>query len=62
MSGEGMEEIEAEEAMEAALAEDALREFEIDLGLVSPETEEIGESQKQLGQANPKQTAKESES
>lgn len=62
MSGEGMEEIEAEEAMESALAEDALREFEIDLGLVSPETEEIGESPKQLGQANPKQTAKESDS
>ena len=56
MSGEGLEEIEAEEAMEAAMAEDALREFEIDLGLVSPETEDIEESPKQLGQATTKET------
>ena len=62
MSGEGIEEIEAEEAMEAALAEDALREFEIDLGLVSPETAEIEESPKQLGQATTPEVTKETES
>ena len=61
MSGEGIEEVAAEEAMEEALAEDALREFEIDLGLVSPETEEIGESPKQLGQPS-KEIAKETDS
>ena len=56
MSGEGIAEIEAEEAMEAAMAEDALKEFEIDLGLVSPETADIEESPKQLGQAKAKET------
>ena len=60
MSGEGIEEIEAEEAMEAALAEEALKEFEIDLGLISPETAEIEESAKQLGQAG-KELTQESE-
>jgi phage shock protein A len=60
MSGEGIEAIAAEEAMEQAMAEDALREFEIDLGLVSPETTDIDESQKQLGQTTPKQTTEES--
>jgi phage shock protein A len=56
MSGEGIEVIQAEEAMEQAMAEDALREFEIDLGLVSPETAEIEESTKQLGQSTIKET------
>ena len=49
LSSEGMETIEREEAMEAALAEDALREFEIELGLVTPETTGVEESTKQLG-------------
>ena len=49
LSGEGIEEIAAEEAMEAAMAEEALREFEIDLGLVTPETAEIEDTPKQLG-------------
>jgi phage shock protein A len=56
MSGEGIEEIAAEEAMEASMAEDALREFEVDLGLVSPETADIQASPKQLGQAKTKET------
>ena len=56
LSGEGIEEIEAEEAMEASMAEDALREFEIDLGLVSPETADVAESAKQLGQSTTKET------
>jgi phage shock protein A len=49
LSEEGMVEIEREEAMEQALAEDALREFEIDLGMVTPESAGVEESAKQLG-------------
>ena len=51
MSGEGIEDIEREEAMERVMAEDALKEFEIDMGLVTPETAEISEAQKELGRA-----------
>ena len=49
LSSEGIAEIEAEEAMEEALAEQALKEFEIDMGLVTPETAEIDEMPKELG-------------
>ena len=49
LSEEGMEEIERAEAMEAALAEDALKEFEVELGLVTPETADVQEEQKELG-------------
>ena len=49
LSGEGMESIEREEAMETALAEDALRDFEIELGLATPETTGVDETTKQLG-------------
>jgi phage shock protein A len=49
MSGEGIEEIAAEEAMEKAMADQALRDFEIDMGLVTPETSDIAETTKQLG-------------
>ncbi|MCS6976408.1 MAG: PspA/IM30 family protein [Gemmatales bacterium] len=51
LSGEGMEEIKREQAMEAALAEQALREFEIQLGLVTPETAKVAEAEKALGPA-----------
>ncbi len=56
MSGEGVAEIEAEEAMEAAMAEQALAEFEIDMGLVTPETAEIEGTTKQLGLAAEEET------
>lgn len=49
LSSEGMETIEREEAMESALADDALREFEVELGLVTPETAAVEEPTKQLG-------------
>lgn len=56
MSGDGIEAIEREQAMEKALAEDALREFEVDLGLITPETADIRPSPKQLGRATDEQT------
>jgi phage shock protein A len=49
LSSEGMETIERAEAMEEALAEDALREFEMELGLATPETTGVEETTKQLG-------------
>jgi phage shock protein A len=51
LSGEGIEEIKREQAMEAALAEQALREFEIQMGLVTPETAKVAEAEKTLGPA-----------
>jgi phage shock protein A len=53
LSTEGIEEIEREEKMESALAEDALRQYEIELGLATPETAVVEDSTKQLG---PRQT------
>ena len=49
LSEEGMEDIQREEAMESALAEDALKEFEVELGLVTPETAGVTEEEKELG-------------
>ena len=49
LSGEGIEEIERQEAMENVMADQALREFEIQMGMVTPETAGVKESVKQLG-------------
>lgn len=49
LSEEGMEDIEREEAMESAMAEDALKDFEVELGLVTPETAGVTEEEKELG-------------
>jgi phage shock protein A len=49
LSGEGIETIEREQAMESAMADQALREFEIQMGMVTPETAGVKESVKQLG-------------
>lgn len=51
LSEEGIVDIEREEAMESALADDALRAFEVDMGLVTPETAGVEETEKQLGPA-----------
>jgi phage shock protein A len=49
LSEEGIEEVEREVAMETAMADQALREFEIEMGMVTPETAGVEESVKQLG-------------
>ena len=49
LSEEGIEDIEREDAMESVLADDALREFEIQMGLVTPETAGVEDGVKQLG-------------
>jgi phage shock protein A len=51
LSSEGLAGIEAEERMQKAMAEDALSQFEVELGLRSPETTKIAESAKDLGPA-----------
>jgi phage shock protein A len=51
LSTEGLQEIEAEEQMQKSMAEDALTQFEVELGLRSPETTKVAESQKDLGPA-----------
>lgn len=56
LSGEGIVDIEREQAMEKALGDQALRDFEVQLGLVSPETTKVAETTKELGPAVTKQT------
>jgi len=51
LSEEGIADIQHEEMMETALAEDALKEIEIEMGLVTPETSAVEETEKQLGPA-----------
>jgi phage shock protein A len=49
LSQEGIESIKAEERMEKAMAEDALAQFETELGLRSPETTKLADANKELG-------------
>jgi phage shock protein A len=53
LSGEGVEQVKHEQAMEKTLADQALREFEVQMGLVTPETAKVGEAAKELGPAAP---------
>jgi phage shock protein A len=56
MSSEGTVEVEREQAMEKVLADQALRDFEVGMGLVTPETAAVTETAKQLGPAKETQT------
>lgn len=51
LSTEGLQQIEAEEQMQKTMAEDALAQFEVELGMRSPETTPVPQSQKDLGPA-----------
>ena len=53
LSSEGLENIEAEERMQKAMAEEALSQFEVELGLRSPETTKIAESAGNTPAASP---------
>ena len=57
LSGEGLEDIKREQAVEKALADNALREFEIEMGMVTPETAGVKADDKELGTDRLKQTA-----
>lgn len=56
LSGEGIAEIQKEQAMESAMADQALRQFEVEMGLVTAETAAVPESAKELGPARQKET------
>ncbi|MBV6520082.1 MAG: hypothetical protein MNPFHGCM_00187 [Gemmatimonadaceae bacterium] len=49
MSSRGVEEIRAQQAAEAALGEDLLKQFEVELGLVNAESAPQAKAQKTLG-------------
>lgn len=52
LSEEGMVDIEREEAMHQAQAEDALRGFEVEMGLVTPSTAGLEDDVKEMGPAD----------
>lgn len=58
LSSRGIAEIEAQERMESVLADQALNDFEVELGLKSPETTPVSQSAKELGPAAEKLTEK----
>lgn len=51
LSGEGMADLKREQAMEKAMADQALRDFEVQMGLVTPATAGVAEQAKELGPA-----------
>jgi len=51
MSSKGVAEIQAEERVEKSMAEDALRRYEVELGLRAPETTPLADTAKSLGPA-----------
>ena len=59
LSSEGLAEIAAEERMQQVMADEALMQFEAELGLRSPETAAMPETAKDLGPAVEKETATE---
>jgi phage shock protein A len=58
LSEKGIAEIKAEERMQSVLAEQALQDFEVELGLKSPETSPVAQTAKDLGPATEKATEK----
>lgn len=51
LSAEGIVDIQREQAMEKVMADKALREFEVEMGLVTPETAKVPEASKEMGPA-----------
>jgi phage shock protein A len=59
LSGEGIDKIAAEEKMEASMADDALKDLEVELGMRAPETTTIAATAKDLGPAEETRTREE---
>jgi len=57
LSGEGIVDIQREQAADKILADQALKQFEVDMGLVTPETAGVKDEAKQLGAAKQTQTS-----
>ena len=51
LSSEGLEDVKREQAMEQTQADQALRDFEVQMGLVTPETARVPQASKELGPA-----------
>jgi phage shock protein A len=51
LSSEGLTDIKHEQAMEKAMGEQALKDFEVQMGLVTPETAGVKDAAKELGPA-----------
>ena len=51
LSSEGIVDIQREQAAERVLADQALKQFEVDMGLVTPETAGVKDETKELGAA-----------
>ena len=58
LSEEGIATIEQEQAMEQTMADQALRSFEVEMGLVTPETAGVREAAKELGPVSEKAVEK----
>ena len=57
LSGDGLENIKQEQAVEQTMADQALRQFEVEMGMVTPETAGVKADEKELGAERIKQTA-----
>jgi phage shock protein A len=51
LSSQGLDKINAEERMEQSMADDALKDLEVELGMRAPETTPVAPAQKDLGPA-----------
>ena len=56
LSTQGLATIDAQEKMEKAMADDALRDLEVDLGMRAPELAKVADTAKDLGPAEPAAT------
>jgi len=61
LSSEGIDHIKAEERMEASMADDALKDLEVELGMRAPETTPVVATAKDLGPAETEAPAREPE-
>ncbi|MBA3541673.1 MAG: hypothetical protein H0T79_18815, partial [Deltaproteobacteria bacterium] len=61
LSNQGLDKIEAEEKMEQSMADDALRDLEVELGMRAPETVQVVTSAKDLGPAETARAVEEPE-
>jgi phage shock protein A len=61
MSAQGLDTIKAEETLEKSMADDALKDLEVELGMRAPETTPVQQAQKDLGPAEAEAARKELE-
>lgn len=59
LSNEGIAEIEAEERMQEAMAEDLLNQFEVEMGIKTPETAGVAAQDKTIGQTETAESTEE---